>query len=82
MSTPEVRTGKKRAPTAAECAAGYAGNMRRHRGPNHPETRAAEREQATEMILNYSKKIIESFPPLTDAQVSRITTLLRSEGAA
>jgi hypothetical protein len=78
VSTP-TRPGPRTARgNAAAGAAGRVGRLRKHRGPDHPETVAAEREQATAQIENYVAKIVEAFPPLTDEQISRITALLRT----
>lgn len=54
--------------------------LRKHRGPDDPETIAATRELRAEKLAQHVRKIVDLAPPLTTEQRARIAALLRAPG--
>lgn len=52
----------------------------RHYGPDDPRTLDARRDLAEHQITEYVRKIVDTAPPLTDAQRARIAALVLGAG--
>lgn len=63
-------------PTVASLSA-RANVLSRHKGREHPDTVEARRLHAAADLERHIARVIEAAPPLTDAQVDRLTALLR-----
>lgn len=52
----------------------------RHHGPDHPGIPGLRAELATEALAEHIARVVESWPPLTDAQRERLALLLATDG--
>ena len=55
---------------------GRAAALARFRDPSDPERQEVEAELAAVKIARYVEKIVDSAPPLTDAQRAKLATLI------
>lgn len=55
--------------------------LSRYRSPDDPALLAAKRDTRAEVLIEHVERVVNEFPPLTDAQVERIAALLRAGGA-
>lgn len=57
-------------------------SLSRSRAADDPELIEARRNLKAERLAAYVKQVVESAPPLTEAQCDRVAVLLRSAGDA
>lgn len=57
---------------------GRFSNMVRHHGPESPETITAKRDMKAARIAEWVARELEDAPPLTNAQLGRISSILYS----
>ncbi len=57
-------------------------SLSRSRTADDPDLLGARRDLRAERLAEHIKRIAAEAPPLTDEQVSRLTTLLRGHGEA
>lgn len=55
--------------------------LTRHRGADHPDTVAVERDYRAEVLAEHVRKVVDGFPPLTAEQRDKIAALLRASTA-
>lgn len=58
-------------------ARGRVAALHRSRTPDDPEYIAARRDLAAEKLAAYVERVVADAPPLTDAQLERVTAILR-----
>lgn len=72
--------------TAIARKRGAVGGLKRavktgERRPDDPAIPEAERDLAVELLAERARKLVASWPDLTDEQLDRIATILRGGGA-
>lgn len=63
--------------SSRRAAAGKANVLRRHYGPDAPETLDAVRELKTTQLAEHIRRLVDEAPPLTETQRANLAALLR-----